>query len=246
MFVPASKPVAQRNARELRRQGVPIKRIANRLRVSPASVVTWTRDIRLTAEQRERNLRGPEGPQSRERIAKRVEAIKRSGRARRLRYQEEGRRRARTEDGVHRAGCMLYWAEGTKERNSVRFCNSDLHMVRFFKRFLDECFRVPERKFRLALHVYLGNGLSLRQIERHWLHALDLPVTCMQKHLVNPLPTSSSGSKRNRLPYGVATLSVYDTHIVQHIYGAIQEYAGFDEPRWLDGTPRKPRRPKTA
>jgi hypothetical protein len=23
--------------------------------------------------------------------------------------------------------------------------------------------------------------------------------------------------------------------IVQHIYGAIQEYAGFEEPRWLDG-----------
>jgi hypothetical protein len=30
------------------------------------------------------------------------------------------------------------------------------------------------------------------------------------------------------------------THLVQHIYGAIQEYAGFDEPRWLDGPPRKP------
>jgi hypothetical protein len=24
------------------------------------------------------------------------------------------------------------------------------------------------------------------------------------------------------------------TRIVQHIYGAIQEYAGFEEPRWLD------------
>lgn len=220
---------------------MPIKRIAKKLRVSPASVLGWTRDIQLTPEQRERNLRGPGGPQSPERIARRVEAIRRSSRARRLRYQEEGRHHARSEDGVHRAGCMLYWAEGAKERNSVRFCNSDVHMVRFFKRFLDECFRVPEDKFRLALHVYLGNGLSLRQIERRWLHALDIPVTCMQKHLVNPLPTSSSGSKRNRLPYGVGTLSVYDTRIVQHIYGAIQEYAGFEEPGWVDGPPRKRR-----
>ena len=31
------------------------------------------------------------------------------------------------------------------------------------------------------------------------------------------------------------------TRILQHIYGAIQEYAGFEEPRWLDGPPRKPR-----
>jgi hypothetical protein len=29
-------------------------------------------------------------------------------------------------------------------------------------------------------------------------------------------------------------LSLGSTQIVQHIYGAIQEYAGFEEPRWLD------------
>ena len=82
------------------------------------------------------------------------------------------------------------------------------------------------------------HGLSLQEIEDRWLLALDLPATCTQKHFVNPLPTSSSGLKRAKLPYGVATLSVYDTSVVQHIYGAIQEYAGFEEPRWLDGPPR--------
>jgi hypothetical protein len=38
----------------------------------------------------------------------------------------------------------------------------------------------------------------------------------------------------NRLPYGTCRLSVHSTAIVQHIYGAIQEYAGFDRPEWLD------------
>ena len=51
---------------------------------------------------------------------------------------------------------------------------------------------------------------------------------------INPLPTSSSGLKKNRLPYGVCTLNVHSTELVQHIYGATQEYAGFEEPRWLD------------
>lgn len=243
MFVPARKPLARQIARELRKQGMPIKRIAKRLRVSPSSVLSWTRDIRLTPEQRDRNLRGPQGPQNPERVAQRVEAIKRSGSARRLRYQREGRHRAGAGDGLHRSGCMLYWAEGAKDRNSVRFCNSDLPMVRYFKSFLEECFSVPAEKFRLSLHVYLGNGLSLEQIEQRWLHELSLSATCTQKHFINPLPTSSSGSKRNKLPYGVATLSVYDTRIVQHIYGAIQEYGGFEEPRWLDGPPRSRSRP---
>jgi len=46
--------------------------------------------------------------------------------------------------------------------------------------------------------------------------------------------------RRNKLPYGVCSIRVRrSTRIVQHIYGAIQEYAGFDEPRWLDCDPAK-------
>ena len=68
-----------------------------------------------------------------------------------------------------------------------------------------------------------------------------LPRSVLRKSFVNPLPTSSSGKKKNKLPYGVCTLTLGRTEILQHIYGAIQEYAGFDEPRWLDGPARKPR-----
>ena len=218
-----------------------IKRIAAQLGVSPSSVHYWTRGIELTDEQRERNLRGPKGPQSPERIAKRVEACRRTHRAKRLQWQEEGRRRARLGEPLHYGGCMLYWAEGAKQRNSAQLCNSDIHMVRFFRRFLSECFGVPPEAFRLSLHVYLGNGLPIEQIESHWLTTLELPRTCLRKHYLNPLPTSSSGRKKNKLPYGVCTLTVNSTEIVQHIFGAIQEYGGFEEPRWLDGPPRKPR-----
>jgi hypothetical protein len=39
---------------------------------------------------------------------------------------------------------------------------------------------------------------------------------------------------RNVLVYGTARLCVHSTFLVQSIYGAIQEYAGFDRPEWLD------------
>lgn len=65
----------------------------------------------------------------------------------------------------------------------------------------------------------------------------------LRKGVENHLPTSSSGRKANKLPLGVCTLRVKkSTRLLQHIYGAIQEYGGFDEPRWLDGPPRKPQR----
>ena len=130
---------------------------------------------------------------------------------------------------------MLYWAEGPKARNTLKFANSDIQMVRFFRRFLTEALRVPVDKIVMTLNVYTNNGLSIEEIERHWLYVLQLPSTAVRKHTLNNLPTSSSGRAKNKLPYGVCTLAVYSGRVIQHIYGAIQEYGQFEEPRWLDG-----------
>ena len=51
--------------------------------------------------------------------------------------------------------------------------------------------------------------------------------------MLNHRPTSSSGRAKNKRPYGVCALRVHNTWMLQHIYGAIQEYGGFDEPAWL-------------
>lgn len=136
---------------------------------------------------------------------------------------------------------MLYWAEGAKQRNTVKFCNSDPHMLAYFRHFLVEAMGISPSQLTLRLHVYLGNGLSIKEVEEFWLEELQLPRDCLRKHAINPLPTSSSGKKKRKLPYGVATLTLGSTEVVQHIFGAIQEYGGFEEPRWLDGPPRKPR-----
>jgi len=228
------KPAEKAKARMLRAQGVSMKRIASRVGVSVNSVYRWTTDIKLSPEQIERNRSGPTGPQGAEAVAARARRWSEVCRERRREYQAEGRRQASRGGALHEAGCMLYWAEGKKGRNRVSMCNSDVRMLEFFRRFLTTCFGVSTDEFRLSLHVYLGNGLSIEDIEQHWLDALQLPRSCLRKHSINPLPTSSSGQKKNKLPYGVCTLELGSTRIVQHIYGAIQEYGGFEEPRWLD------------
>jgi hypothetical protein len=54
----------------------------------------------------------------------------------------------------------------------------------------------------LSLNVYLGNGLTIEEIEDVWLSALDLPRSCLRKHQIDHFPTSSSGKKKT-LPLGV-------------------------------------------
>ena len=61
-------------------------------------------------------------------------------RERRAAYQKEGRAAAGAGDPLHLAGCMLYWAEGSKRRGGVRLVNSDPNMVVFFRRFLTTSF----------------------------------------------------------------------------------------------------------
>jgi hypothetical protein len=221
-------------ARELRSDGTPYKRIAAAVGISPATAFAWTKDIALTAEQEERNRRGPYGPQNPEAQRRRAAAWVARCRARRAAYQRDGRTQARRGDLLHQAGCMLYWAEGAKSRNQVKFANSDPQMVLMFRRFLTDALAIERSQICLSINVYTNNGLSIDAIERFWLELLDLPRCSVRKHTLNHMPTSSSGRAKSRLPYGVCFLVVHSTSAVQHIYGAIQEYAGFEEPRWLD------------
>jgi Homeodomain-like domain len=231
MFV--TKSLEQAKARGLRAEGMPYKRIAALLGVSPSSAYNWTRDIELTPAQKETNLRGPTGPLNPERVRRAAESWAARCRERRRVCQEEGRRTARQGDPLHQAGCMLYWAEGSKSRCGIGFSNSDPRMVLLFRRFLTECLGIRRESILISLNVYTNNGLSIDEIERHWLDILDLPSTSVRAHTLNHMPTSSSGRAKNKLPYGVCTLRVHNSWMLQHIYGAIQEYGGFNEPAWL-------------
>jgi hypothetical protein len=237
MFVVvAARPYKRREfkrARELRRSDMSLKKIATQLGVAVSSVCTWTSDIDLTPEQQAAILLKNGGPWDPERLRVAAAARSASCLARRQEAQESGRLRARTDDPLHRMGCMLYWAEGRKSRNTLQFSNSDPHMVLLFRRFLTDFLGVEGSRIKVTLNVYTNNGMTIEEIESYWLELLELPASCVRKHTLNHMPTSSSGRAKNKLPYGVCTLRMHNTWMLQHVYGAIQEYGGFEEPAWL-------------
>jgi transcriptional regulator with XRE-family HTH domain len=116
-------------ARLLRQQGLALSDIAERLGVAKSSVSSWLRDIVLTDEQVEhlidynRRMRGQNNG---------AQASRKKFSDLRKQYREQGRQKARENRSLHLAGCMLYWAEGAKRRNSVIFANSDANMMTLF------------------------------------------------------------------------------------------------------------------
>jgi len=219
------KPKECLEARRLRQSGQSLKRIAAMLGVSPSSVSRWTIDIKLSGEQQQKLLRrnpgGGAGAASRRKKALLAREVS----------QECGHTDC-AEFSLHLAGCMLYWAEGAKKRNTVGFSNSDPAMVRLFMRFLRECFAVDDDRFRLQIHCYLNNGLSQEEVEAYWLAITGLSRKNLTKTQVNKI---SKASKQVAKPilYGVCRVCLNDTVIVQRIYGSIQCYAGFSQRTWL-------------
>ena len=229
------KTAEREQARLLRRDGGSIKEIAATLGVSTSSVSLWVRDIELTRDQLDAlGVRNP--ALNGQLVGVRVRAAR--ARALRIRAQEEGRRVALRGDPLHCAGCMLFWAEGSKSRNAVKFSNSDPAMMGFFIRFLRAYFEIAEQRFRVWCNLHADHAERQREVEDFWLVTLALHRSCLTKSTVNLYSRSTLRKRTNMLPYGTCRLTVHDTAVVQHIYGAIQEYAGFDRDEWLDCLPR--------
>jgi hypothetical protein len=221
------KSEQRRKARELRSQGWSNGKIAKELNVSKSSISLWVRDIVLTQNQidilKSQNPiydRQHKGAKIKSDMARNV----------RLGFQQEGKEKAKEGNLLHQAGCMLYWGEGGKHKNTCSLANSDVNLMKFFIRFLRECFSINNDDFIITINCYTTNGLTKEEIENYWLENLLLNRSSLRKGQENNRPRSVTNAIRhNNLPYGICCLKVKaSTKIVQHIYGAIQEYANFD------------------
>jgi hypothetical protein len=225
------KTAERKAARRLRRLGWSVKEIERHLGVSRSSVSLWVRDVKLSEKQiAELNRRSATSPGQLAGAA----ANAALGRKRRMGYQLAGRTRAQLNDRLHLAGCMLYWAEGDKRRQGVRVANSDPEVLCLFVRFLRECYGAPIDRIAVTCNLFADHLERQQEIEQFWLDTLGLPRTCLRSSIVNVYSKYSQKKRKNKLPYGTCKVVYNDTRTVQSIYGAIQEYAGFDRPGWLD------------
>lgn len=223
-----AKPHLREQARELRRQGLSIREIMNETGASKGSISMWVRDIPLTKEQTQRlEQRKSRGSTHGQREG--AKANRRYAMEKRKAYQEAGRLKAREGRPLHAMGCMLYWAEGAKGKNTLNFVNSDTNMMRFYIRFLREELNVHNHEIALHIICHSNDILEVSRIEQFWLDLFQLPPSCLRKTVYKV----GSNSRHNILTNGVCSIRVYKTELVQHVYGAIQEYAGFDYPEWL-------------
>lgn len=210
---------------EMRKNGVSIIKIAKELGVAKSTISVWTRGVTLTEDQKSLLLH-------REISTERSSAHSNIFRIRRQQYQDKGKKKIKENDPLYIAGCMLYWGEGTKDVNICQLTNSELPMLALFKKFLTTHFCVTTEILIVKINAYTDLH-SEEEIKKFWLNGLNLPLSALKKCYFNRKPISSK-EVASKLEYGTCSLSVYNTEVVQEIFGAIQEFGSFRNEKWLN------------
>ena len=113
-------------------------------------------------------------------------------------------------------GLMLYWAEGDKSdlREEVKFSNSDPFMIQFMMRWFREVREIPEKKFRIALHIHTLH--CRKKIEQFWAPITGIPLNQFHKTQIKP---TGLGQRRNKLYNGTCAICIHDKNLFRRIKG---------------------------
>jgi uncharacterized protein YjcR len=206
------KLTERRQARQLRRAGLPLAEIATRLGVARSSVSLWVRDVEFDPL--------PRPPRGRRRDPN---ALQRRKRAEIDRLVEEGRARIGrlTEREFLVAGVALYAGEGSKWDGTVRFVNSNPRMVVFFCGWLRHFYEIDESRLRLAL--YLHQGLDLSAAMAYWSGLTGIP----ESQFTKPYRAAPDPSIRHaKHVHGCATVSYSCSATHRSIMGLVGALLG--------------------
>lgn len=165
----------------LRKEGRTYSEILIQIPVAKSTLSLWLRDVGLSKRQQQCLTKA------------RLVASKRGGESRRLQRIEKTNRiltdakkdiRRISQRELFLIGAVLYWAEGTKEKEyrpgaRVEFSNSDPSMLRVFKTWLIESAKLTEADIRYEIYLHETSKGRLQEIKRYWSRELRIPLASL-------------------------------------------------------------------
>ena len=210
------KNTEKAQAIKLRKQGVSMGEIANKLNVAKSSVSYWVRDVVLTPAQRKRlNSNG----HSVDAIEKRRLARLSNTSLRRRKIMNAAIEEAEQlkDSPLWCVGVALYWGEGGKTQQSIRLSNSDPAVIKTMVRFFQEICKIPKDKFHGHVHTF--SHVNARKAEEYWSQVSGIPINNFYKTYSKP--SSASKQKRQTIPNGTFQFYIHDTNLFYRMMGWI-------------------------
>ena len=174
----------QTKAQKLRKRGLSINEIAQKINISKGTVSVWCRDIPLSHTQ----------------IKRLVEKQISGSYEGRLRAVEKIRQKRQTEvellrkEGIKEidklnkrdllvAGIAMYWSEGyTAPSNyDVGFTNSDPKMILFMLEWFKNCCKISIDRFSLRVGINKIHKKRVKEVEKYWSDLTEIPLLQFNK-----------------------------------------------------------------
>lgn len=217
-----TKVQKRKEAIKLRKKGKSIKEIAAILRVSPASICSWCKNIQLTKDQKiqlEKRRVDPNNPnrlryfkEQHEKFTNMLIVLKSQGR------KQVGKLNEREKFLI---GIALYWSEGFKKDHQVGFANTDPKMIIFFIYWLKNFFNIKVKD--LILRVTINNNYKKQSliITKYWAKQLSVPLTQFSKPYFQHTVQKKTYHNPNDY-HGVLRIKVRrSVNLLRKIYGFI-------------------------
>jgi len=184
------KEVEKEKAIKLRKEGKTYSEILSVVRVAKSTLAIWLQSVNLSQKQRQRitqkrlncSQKGGE-VRKRQRIEKQKDIILKS----KLDIGDISERE------LFLMGVVLYWAEGSKEKeyhpgSQLRFANSDPSMIKLFLEWL-KLVGVEKERINFDIYVHTNNKYRISEIIKYWSKIVSTPENLFKvyfkKNIVN-------------------------------------------------------------
>ena len=209
------KPLLREKAINLRRSGLSYSQILEQVPVARSTLSLWLRSVNLSKRSKQKLT------------ARRLAALKKGGEARRrqrISLTQKILSESIKEIGLISRrelwliGAMLYWAEGTKEKDrhgsGVQFTNSDPQMIRVFLKWLSEICKIPKERIYFDIFIHESKSADVDKIIDFWFKTTDFPKPAFS-HVYIKRNKLSPRRKNSSTPYhGVIKVRVRESSVL--------------------------------
>lgn len=211
---------AQRKAKEMRKQGISMVKIAKELNVSKSSVYRWCQDIKLTNEQKSKLQEN----KSKAMKKARKKAMERKSEIKEKRIKEnrkKGKQRVGklSERDKYIAGLMLYSGEGAKTDGRVEIANTNPQIIKFMLDWFNYFFNKKPSDFRAELYIH--DNLDSQKAIDFWHKYTKIPI----EKFLEPYIVKNNKNRihKNIHEYGVLKIGFCSCKIHREIMGSIEK-----------------------
>lgn len=176
------KQVEYEKAIALRKKGKSITKIAKLLGVSVSIVAVWSREVKLTQEQKEKLKRRKVRIRHLRRLAKQSH-LEKVSRVKKLLKDANAEIKPLSEQELFLTGLALYWAEGFKSIKEGRlgFCNSDPRMIKFIIKWFEKALKIKRIDFILRTEFNETHRDRTEEIKSFWVKLTGIPIGQFEK-----------------------------------------------------------------